>query len=126
VVFHSAGDGAGQQFPAGRKERGERGDYSRCLLVVEVYDESGGMEHFGPRNLGPVKNLHVLAGIEKGKDLDAQGSENNIGVAGTAQSEATEQGGEGEGRESPPPRDTGFPQCERKLVCEKIEKNDGE
>ena len=47
-------------------------------------------------------------------------------MAGTAQSEATEQGGEGKRRESPPPRDTGFPQCERKLVCEKIEKNDGE
>ena len=101
-VIHAAGDGAGQQFPANWKKGGEGGYHPGGLILVEVNDEFVVFVYFSVRDLRPVEDLQIFLGFKEGEDLNAEGSQDEVGVADTMQGETEEDKSSRKRGETPP------------------------
>ena len=86
-----------------RLEGGEGCHDSGGFFPVEMDDQLIFSDYFRIRYLRPVEDLEILPGFEEGEDLNAEGSQDEVGVADTMQGE-TEEDKSGRKRGETPPR----------------------
>ena len=99
---HAAGNGMFQQFPVDRLQRGKGCHDSGGFFPVEMNDQLFISDYLRIRYLRPVEDLEILSGFEEGKDLNAEGSQDEVGVADTVQGETEEDKSSWKGCKTPP------------------------
>ena len=87
-AIHATGDGVRQQFPSNWKKGGEGGHHPGGLVLIEVNDELLVFVYFSVRDLRPVENLQIFLRFEEGEDLNAEGSQDEVGVSDAMQAQA--------------------------------------